>query len=484
MVAMVIACAGVVLAQSTEPESNNSESNRSNPQESAEKIAAEEDTASSSEDLSSLSAGDPIPGRYIVVLKNDARPEGGASSSARDDASQAVSEVASEVASEMAQEHGLEVKRTYGAALKGFSAEIPEDQVDEVRSDPRVKFVSEDRVVEASAQHTPTGIRRSEADSSPTAKIDGVDERVDADIAVLDTGVAPHPDLNRPGGVDCSSDGYTGYYSDGHGHGTHVAGSAAAKDNAAGVVGVAPGARVWAVKVLSNTGSGSWSDVICGINWATANKSTVEVANMSLGGYVGSGADDGNCGNTNSDALHQAICNSVNAGVPYTVAAGNDYDDASYYAPASYDEVITVSALADYNGLPNGGASNSCNQDYAVDDDYAWFSNYGSDVDLAAPGVCITSTWKATTYRKKVKKGKRRVWKRYTVYGYKTISGTSMASPHVAGAAALYKSKNPSATPSGVRTAMISAANTEAEGAGHTDIYNDHDEPFMLAKNY
>ncbi len=143
------------------------------------------------------------------------------------------------------------------------------------------------------------------------------------------------------------------------------------------------------------------------------------------------------------------------------------------YAPASYDEVITVSALADYNGLPNGGAQNTCNQDPATDDDFALFSNYGTDVDVGAPGVCVKSTWKA------VKKDKR------MVPGYKTISGTSMASPHVAGAAAVYvANQNPGATPAQVRTFVTAAANTEAEGSGHVDTIGLNPEPVLQMDNY
>ncbi len=143
------------------------------------------------------------------------------------------------------------------------------------------------------------------------------------------------------------------------------------------------------------------------------------------------------------------------------------------YAPASYDEVITVSALADYKGLPNGGAQNTCNQDPATDDDFALFSNYGTDVDVGAPGVCVKSTWKA------VKKDKR------MVPGYKTISGTSMASPHVAGAAAVYvANQNPTATPAQVRTFVVAPTNTEAEGSGHVDTIGLNPEPVLQMDNY
>jgi subtilisin len=221
---------------------------------------------------------------------------------------------------------------------------------------------------------------------------------------------------------------------DQNGHGSHVAGTIGAKDDTSGVVGVAPGARIWNVKVLNAAGVGMTSDIICGIDYVTANAGPIEVANMSLGG---GGGDDGNCGNTDGDAEHQAICRSVNAGVTYAVAAGNDSDDAANYAPASYDEVITVSALSDFNGQPGGGAAATCRSD--VDDTFADYSNYGADVDVIAPGTCIHST--------------------YMNGGYNTISGTSMASPHVAGTAALYTANNPTASPAQVKSALQSAGN-------------------------
>ena len=135
--------------------------------------------------------------------------------------------------------------------------------------------------------------------------------------------------------------------------------------------------------------------------------------------------------------------------------------------------MITVSALADYNGEPFGGARKTCNQDSATDDDCAFFSIFGTDVDIGAPDVCIKSTWKA------VKKGKRKV------PGYKTISGTSMASPHVAGAAAVYvANRNPRATPVQVRTFVTAPTNTEAEGAGHFGSLGFNPEPVLQMDNY
>ena len=321
------------------------------------------------------------------------------------------------VANEHARAHGLSLQHVYRSAVRGYAAVIPQARLAELRNDPRVRFISEDRPVFAVAQTIPTGIDRIEADTSSQASGDGVGTVAGPAVAVIDTGSGPHAELNIAGGVNCS----TGQsFADGNGHGTHVAGTIAARDNLAGVVGVVPGAPIYSVRVLNNAGSGSWSSVVCGIDWVTANASrlNIKVANMSLSG---GGSDDGNCGNSNGDALHLAICNSVAAGVTYVVAAGNEGVNFAGSVPAAYDEVLTVTAIADFNGLPGGGAAPTCRGD--VDETPADFSNFttvgSSDANhtIAAPGVCIQSTWKNG--------------------GYKMISGTSMASPHVAGTAAL-----------------------------------------------
>lgn len=372
--------------------------------------------------LSSIAAAKPapasgaVPGQYIVVFKDSVANPGRAANS-------------------MAAEHGLGLMFTYRYALKGFAATIPAARLEAVKADARVQFVSEDRLVSIDAQTLPTGVNRIDAEQTATHTNKGTG----VNVAVIDTGIdLTHPDLaaNIVGGKNCS----TGKsYSDGNGHGSHVAGTIAAVNNTTGVVGVAPEAKLWAVRVLNNAGSGSWSSVICGIDFVTskapANGGPITVANMSLGG---TGSDDGNCGLSNNDALHQAICRSVAAGVTYLVAAGNETDNSSKHVPAAYDEVITVSALSDSDGKSGGtGGAPSCRTS-EKDDYFASFSNYGADVDIAAPGVCILSTWKGG--------------------GYNTISGTSMASPHVAGVAALYIATHPGATPAQVRSALIAAA--------------------------
>ncbi|MDP8971293.1 MAG: S8 family peptidase [Actinomycetota bacterium] len=318
------------------------------------------------------------------------------------------------VAHEHERRYGGAVRAVYRSSLHGYVAEMPAGARHGIARDPRVAFVERDQVATVYAE-VPTGVDRIEADRDPTADIDGVDERVDVDLAIIDTGVDPkHPDLNVVGGARCISllGLFAGCrnrgFADDNGHGTHVAGIAAARDDGSGVVGVAPGARLWAVKVANAAGGAYVSDIVAGIDWVTARAGTIEVANMSLGCQC------------RSRVLDEAVNRSTEAGVVYVVAAGNSGRDAAGFSPANHPRAIAVSAMADFDGKPGGLADATCRAD--ADDTFADFSNYGSVVDLAAPGVCITSTWPGG--------------------GYHTISGSSMASPHVAGAAALYILRN------------------------------------------
>ncbi len=279
--------------------------------------------------------------------------------------------------------------------------------------------------------------------------MDNVDTPLDVDIAVIDTGSqATHPDLRVVTQVN-----FTNELSpdDRNGHGTHVAGTAAALDNGAGVTGVAPGARIWSVKVLDRNGSGYLSDVIEGIDYVTANAASIEVANMSLGCQC------------QTAAMDEAIRRSVAAGVVYAVAAGNSAMDAATFSPANHPDVIAVSAVADFNGKPGGGAAATCRSD--VDDTLADFSNFGGVVDIAAPGVCITSTWKGSAYA--------------------TISGTSMASPHTAGAIALYLLGRPKPTNAlevaMVKNAIISSAFLQSGPQGFSGDPDPYREPLLNA---
>lgn len=340
--------------------------------------------------------------------------------------------------------HGADVSHRYYHALRGYAARLDEQAAAAVRADPRVLFVAGDRTFAAASQCDPeavqclpAGVDRIDADLSFAAAGDGAGS-VDVNVAVLDTGIdVTHPDLNVVGGHSCQE---SAGIDDKNGHGTHVAGTIGAKDNAFGVVGVAPGARLWAVRVLNqggNTGpqgqdEGGLDEIVCGIDWIASTRidfdptNDIAIANLSL---VGGGSDDGNCGLTNGDPLHYAICNSAAAGVLYVAAAGNSGVDLRDTVPAAYDEVLAATAMWDTDGKA-GGLNESpgfpgrfarvCD---TRDDTFVAFSSFAVlPADrarvLAAPGVCVASTLPGGTY-----------------LGY--FSGTSMATAHVSGTAAL-----------------------------------------------
>jgi subtilisin family serine protease len=365
--------------------------------------------------------GSSIARSYIVVLKSGADLDT-ATSDARD--------------------HGAQVRRTYRSALRGFAANMSDAAASALGGRGDVAYIEPDAAVSVFAQTVPAGITRIAAPLHPYFH-----SATDVDIAIIDTGIeATHPDLNYFTGVDLTGEGLF----DGHGHGTHVAGIAAAIDNDFGVVGVAPGARLWAVKVLDSSGSGSFSNVIAGLDYVAQHASEIEVANMSLGG---SGY---------SQALRDAVMGCVSHGVVIVVAAGNSSLDvyggdeilgtSDDTIPAAYPECMTVSAMADTDGQVGALGSGTA---YGGDDQLASFSNqsigaevgnpvtsWGAAIDLAAPGVNILSTYKGGTYA--------------------TLSGTSMASPHVAGSVALYIAEHGRAFDAAgvyaIRQALVDAA--------------------------
>ncbi len=307
--------------------------------------------------------------------------------------------VANEAAQAVLEAHGATVQRQLSnTPFPAFSVVLPEQALPALGQARGVARVETDFVVQAVAKPGPApqpgevlpwGVDRVDADAAwVTSKGNGVK------VAIIDTGVSKtHPDLvdNLKGGINfVAQKGIIdpAKWDDDNGHGSHVAGTVAAVDNSIGAIGVAPEAHLYAVKVLDRRGSGFISDVIDGIYWAKNNG--MQVINMSLG-----------C-NCPSDTLKQAVDDAYAAGVVVVAAAGNDgtadgSGDTVIY-PAKYDSVVAVAATDSSNVR-------------------AWWSSTGPAVELAAPGVSIYSTWKGT--------------------GYNTISGTSMASPHAAGTAAL-----------------------------------------------
>jgi subtilisin family serine protease len=284
-----------------------------------------------------------------------------------------------------------------------------------------VKNIEPDGTMSIVAQTVPWGIDRIEADISSTQAGNGSGAVANVNVYIIDTGIdTKHADLNVVKHVNFAG----GPNSDCHGHGTHVAGTVAASDNAIDVVGVAPGARLTGVKVLGCGGTGSNSGVIKGIDYVTANAVKPAVANMSLGGGVSNAVDD-------------AVRRSAASGVFYSIAAGNSGANACNSSPAR------AGAGTD-NGIMTTAAIDSTDRE-------ASFSNYGSCVDIWAPGVGVLSTRKGG--------------------GTTTFSGTSMAAPHVGGAGALFLS-NPNNANSGpslveavLRNEATSTNNSSKDGA-------------------
>jgi subtilisin len=275
------------------------------------------------------------------------------------------------------------------------------------------KFATAAFQAQGNDQTVPWGVVDVNAPNSSRAKNAGKAVIIgNVDVFIVDTGVFQgHPDLNLVESVNFSNDRTP---SDLNGHGTHVAGTVGATDNTAGVVGVAPGVRLHSVKVLDQNGSGGMSNVLAGVDyvvgWKRKNPSAAVVANLSVGFYSGS---------TAYNAIDEAIENAISQGVMFVIAAGNDGRDAAMASPSHVRSAITVGAYGQGEGLSR-------------------FSNRGSTVTVNAPGENILSTWKGNSYAR--------------------LNGTSMATPHVAGLAALYLSVNQRATPAQIKQGVISMA--------------------------
>jgi subtilisin family serine protease len=320
----------------------------------------------------------------------------------------------------------------YRHVFTGFAAELPAVAASASRRSGDVVEVSPDLPTAGAAQVVPTGVRR--IGRGGTDLLAGL-PATDADVAVLDSGVNASAELSVAGGTACVGDGIA----DLNGHGTHVAGIVAARNNRGGVVGAAPGARIWSIRVLGRDNTGWISDAICGLDWVYANRATIDVVNMSLGGpgYVGPACS--------SSAYRTAVCRVVEAGIPIAAAAGNQGGEMGEFTPAAFPEVVAVAALADSDGRAGGRGPKTCTGD--ADDTLARFSNYGEGVDIAAPGACIRSLGR--------KSG-----------SVVSMSGTSMASPHVAGALALFKAGRPNADANDARAWLLSDAASQGATSG------------------
>jgi subtilisin family serine protease len=313
-------------------------------------------------------------------------------------------------------------KLRYDAALTGFAADLNAPQLARLLAEPAVASVEPDVEVRAmgmqalaAGETVPPGIRRAGGATPALAHAPATSA-----VAVIDSGVdlADPAELDAASGINCVKPGTPAQ--DDNGHGTNVAGIIAARNTGKGVVGVAPGTRVYAVKVLNNRAVGTLSQFLCGINWVAANASKLDIrtANMSIGGV---GLSDGACGSVSGDSEHKAICAATAAGVTFVVSAGNGGTDFSRTVPAAYPEVLTATAMTDTDGLPGALGRASCAKK-ELDDRAGTYSSYAVKAAdaahaIAAPGTCITSAGiggKTTTY-----------------------TGTSQAAPHVAGAVAL-----------------------------------------------
>ena len=289
----------------------------------------------------------PSLGRYIVVLRDGAD--------------------AAEVAAKHGKAYGFTPQLVYRHALRGYAATLPEAALAGISSRPEVRFVSEDGEVQAAQTQPPQtvsfGVLRIGGDQSSTRSGNGRGS-VNINVAVIDDGIdVDHPDLNVGGLQSClRSDrqrpdpfGDARYW-----HGTMVGGFIGALDNGIGRVGVAPGARLWAVRALDESGFGFDSEIICGLDWVLGThtdgdpSNDIAVLNMSLGGEVTKGDDTGSCPATANDAFHMANCSVIAAGVTIVAAAGNDGVDIDLQEPAAYDDVLTVTAMTDLDATPGG----------------------------------------------------------------------------------------------------------------------------------
>lgn len=353
------------------------------------------------------------PGTFgtIVVFRDDADLARGAADYSPDDRAAAnppawgyLDKGVAGTVQSLEKANGFLAENVYSAALRGFSAQLTPQQITGLQSDSRVAYVEQDGEARTAAQTLPWGVDRINADLSSTRAGDGSGAVTNVNVYVLDSGVdATHPDLNVVNSVNFA----LGPNFDCNGHGTHVAGIVAARDNDSYVVGVAPGAPITSVRVLGCGGFAPWSTIIKGIDWVTANAVKPAVANMSIVGGI-------------NESVDAAVRRSAARGVLYSIAAGNNAGLACNTSP----------------GRAGAGISNGILSMAATDrnDLEASFSDFGACVDLWGPGVSILSTRSGG--------------------GTAIYSGTSQAAPHAAGTAVLYLSAHPNASPTNVEAAL------------------------------
>ncbi|MDQ0846938.1 S8 family serine peptidase [Streptomyces sp. V1I6] len=345
--------------------------------------------------------------RYIVVLKDSVTS-------------------AATTAEEQSSRYGIRKRHVITYAFKGYIGDMTAAAARAVSREPAVQFVSADRKMR---RLPPQPQQSTEVWPYPMIRVGAkrTNPPPNVNVAVIDSGIdSTHPDLNVAGGVDCTSGRPVIVVpTDPFGHGTFVAGVVGARANNFGIVGVASGTPLWSARVVDQNGAIAESSIVCAVDWVTSTRrdtnpsNDIAVANISL---TGEGSEDGRCGLLNHDPLHLAICRSVARGVTYAVAAGNDGADIAQHIPSAYNEVLTATAMADFDGRPGGLAQPApvC----AVpeeDDTEAFFSNYATRRSdkahtIAAPGVCVASTVPG---------------------GYAVDDGTSFSSPIVAGTVAM-----------------------------------------------
>jgi subtilisin family serine protease len=379
------------------------------------------------------------------------------------------------------------VEHVMSHAIRGFTV-VGVNDPSIFALDPDVDYVEPQQVAFPDTQYLPRGVDRVDVDRTTTTayKADNKENKPNVDVAVIDGLVFPHTDLYLVESVDFipTNLGWTHGYAH---HGTHVAGTCCARDNLGGVVGTAAGARVHSVGVCGSGPEDNCSNLNVAFDWVTAHASTIEVATMSIGtscGFLCTNAP------ASPSSTITAVNNMVAAGVTFFVSAGNDRIDASSKAYCDLANAICISSLSDFDGKcgslgPDFTFTKAGNSYSQPDDSRTYFSNFGSAVDLMAPGMAILSTWNLEPMGTDFVLGGKPIDQAYPYIGiseqgqYAQISGTSMATPHAAGVGALVKLSNPSFTPAQVKSALQTDAYSQSQscdGFGKGGISNPNDE--------